>query len=61
MYQVWFVTITGYGKEYEPNVPNIESVINAFKEISNRVGENAIGWRYDPIFYSDKINKKNAY
>ena len=39
-------------------MPNIESVINAFKEISNRVGENAIGWRYDPIFYSDKINKK---
>lgn len=49
--QFWFVTISAYGKDYEPNVPQREIVIDAFKQISKRVGINAIGWRYDPIFY----------
>ncbi len=51
--QFWFVTITPYEKDFEPNVPNKEKVIEAFKEISKRVGINGIGWRYDPIFYNE--------
>lgn len=50
--QFWFVTITPYDKDIEPNVPDKSTVIDAFKKLSQKVGKNAIGWRYDPIFYS---------
>lgn len=51
--QFWFVTITPYGKDIEPNVPDKNKVIESFKEISARVGINGIGWRYDPVFYGN--------
>ena len=49
----WFVTITPYGPEIEPNVPPAEYVIEAFQMISDHVGPDSISWRYDPIFISD--------
>lgn len=52
--QYWFVTITPYGKEIEPYVPEKEKVIEAFCELSRKVGLDAVAWRYDPIFVSDK-------
>lgn len=51
--QYWFVTITPYGKEIEPNVPPKEKVMEDFKILSDIVGINSVGWRYDPIFISD--------
>lgn len=48
--QFWHVTITPYGKEIEPYVPPKENVIEAFRELSDIVGADRIGWRYDPIF-----------
>lgn len=54
--QYWFVTITPYGKEIEPNVPKKEIVMEAFKELSKKVGINSIGWRYDPIFISEEYS-----
>ncbi len=51
--QYWFVTITPYGKEIEPNVPEKEKVMEAFKILSKEVGIHSIAWRYDPIFISD--------
>ena len=49
-HQYWFVTITPYGKDVEPNVPPKEQVIQDFITLSKAVGVNCIGWRYDPIF-----------
>ena len=46
----WFVTITPYGRDYEPYVPKIDRVIEDFKTISSIVGPDSMGWRYDPIF-----------
>lgn len=46
----WFVTITPYGKDIEPAVPDKEKVIGMFKVLSNSIGKDAVGWRYDPIF-----------
>jgi hypothetical protein len=54
--QFWFVTITPYGKEIEPNVPDKTKVMDSFKKLSQIVGINAIAWRYDPIFITDKYN-----
>ena len=48
--QYWFVTITPYGKDIEPNVPDKQKVMDDFKRLSEAVGINSIGWRYDPIF-----------
>ena len=52
--QYWFVTITPYGKDIEPNVPEKETVMEDFKRLSDIVGVDSMGWRYDPIFVDDK-------
>lgn len=52
--QFWFVTITPYGKDIEPGVPDKTEVMDAFRALSTIVGARCIGWRYDPVFISDK-------
>lgn len=47
--QYWFVTITPYGKDIEPNVPDKEKVMNDFIALSKLAGVDSVGWRYDPI------------
>ena len=54
--QFWFVTITPYGKVIEPNVPDKEIVMDSFKKLSDIVGSRSVGWRYDPIFITDKYS-----
>ena len=51
--QYWYVTITPYGKEIEPNVPPKEKVMEDFICLSKIVGSQAVGWRYDPVFISE--------
>lgn len=48
--QYWFVTITPYGKEIEPKVPDKEKVVENFCKLSEKVGIDSMAWRYDPIF-----------
>lgn len=50
----WFVTITPYGKDIEPNVPSVDRVIEDFKVLSTKLGSNAVALRYDPIFLSEE-------
>lgn len=52
--QFWFVTITPYEKEIEPDVPKAEQVIESFQKLSRIVGADCCVWRYDPIFISEK-------
>ena len=54
--QFWFTTITPYGKDIEVNVPDYKKVIKTFKALSGSVGINAVSWRYDPIFITEKYN-----
>lgn len=51
--QYWFVTITPYGKEIEPNVPPKENVMRDLISLSKAVGIDCVGWRYDPIFIDE--------
>ena len=44
--QFWFVTITPYGKDVEPNVPDKFKVVEAFKTLSEKLGTTAVGRRY---------------
>lgn len=52
--QYWFVTITPYGKDIEPNVPDKRKVMEDFRKLSDIVGVDCVGWRYDPIFVDDR-------
>lgn len=56
--QYWFVTITPYGKDIEPVVPDKKRVIESFKKLSKHIGINSIGWRYDPIFIGNGFDVK---
>ncbi|MBP5279617.1 MAG: DUF1848 domain-containing protein [Erysipelotrichaceae bacterium] len=52
----WFVTITSYGKDIEPNVPDKNEVIDTFQKLSDKIGHRCMSWRYDPVFLSDKYS-----
>lgn len=52
--QYWFVTITSYGRDIEPHVPDKHQLINDFKNLSDIVGINSVGWRFDPVFLSQR-------
>lgn len=50
------ITLTPYGKDIEPNVPNKQSTIEIIKKLSKILGKNRIFVRYDPIFLSEKYS-----
>ncbi|MCR5490832.1 MAG: DUF1848 domain-containing protein, partial [Bacilli bacterium] len=52
--QFWYVSITGFDKDMEPNVPSIDESIKSFRYLSSAVGPNAMGWRYTPIIVNEK-------
>ena len=54
--QYWFVTITPYGRDIEPNVKDKHRLLDDFRRLSDAVGVNSTGWRYDPIFISEKYS-----
>lgn len=54
--QYWFVTITPYGTDIEPNVPNKDKVMESFQKLSGIVGADSMGWRYDPIFINQEYS-----
>lgn len=56
--QFWYISITGFERDLEPNVPPIDQVIEDFKYLSNKIGKNAIAWRYTPIIINDKYTKE---
>jgi hypothetical protein len=54
--QYWFVTITPYGRDIEANVKDKHQLLEDFNKLSEIVGVNSIGWRYDPIFITDNYS-----
>lgn len=56
-YKFYFqVTITPYDKSIEKNVTAKKEIIQAFKELSMKLGKNRVIWRYDPILLTEKID-----
>lgn len=53
---LFHVTITPYGKEIEPNIPDKRLIIEGVKKLSLVLGIDNVVLRYDPIFLSDKYN-----
>ncbi len=48
-------TLTGYGRDIECNIPHKrERMIPVFQELSRRIGQERVIWRYDPILFTQK-------
>lgn len=53
---LWNVTLTGLGRTaVEPYVPRAEKVVGSVRELARLVTPQAIQWRYDPIFLSERF------
>ena len=48
------ITLTGYNKDIEPNVPDKKEIIEAIKKLSNKIGKDNIVIRYDPILLNER-------
>lgn len=49
----YYYTITPYGHDVE-KLPTWDYQFNILKKLSDKVGPNRIGWRYDPILLTEK-------
>ena len=50
-------TLNDYeGNRLELNVPPLSERIDTFKELSKRLGKNAVIWRFDPLILTDEIS-----
>lgn len=48
-------TLTGYGRDMEPNLPDKKTVlIPLFQQLSRVIGSERVIWRYDPILVSQR-------
>jgi hypothetical protein len=48
-------TLTGYGKDIEPGIPDKkEKMLSVFQRLSGIVGIRRVIWRYDPILFTEK-------
>ncbi len=51
-YYVQF-TLTGYGRDIEPGLPDKQTVLlGRFQELSRMIGKKRVIWRYDPILFN---------
>lgn len=55
MYYFQF-TINPYNTGLEVNVPKKDSIIETFKQLSDRIGPKRVIWRYDPILLSNDMD-----
>ncbi len=59
-YRYYFqFTLTGYGRDIEPNVPHKkEKMIPTFKQLSDKLGDKRVIWRYDPIIFTNTYTRE---
>jgi len=56
-YKYYFTyTLTGYGKDLEPNIASEAERIATFQELSRDIGKEKVIWRYDPIIYTEQYD-----
>ncbi len=55
-YKYYFqYTLNNYPRIYEPNCPSLDSAIQTFRALSERIGNRKVIWRYDPILFTDDL------
>ncbi len=50
----FYYTITAYGKDVEPGVPDSDESVATLLELEKIVGRQRIAWRYDPVLLTEK-------
>ncbi|MDR2826131.1 MAG: DUF1848 domain-containing protein [Deltaproteobacteria bacterium] len=53
----FYYTITAYGKDVEPGVPDIETSIGTLLALSKIIGARRVAWRYDPVLLTNKYTE----
>ena len=48
------ITLTGYKKDIEPNLPPKKDIIEAIKKLSSIIGKENVVVRYDPVLLNEK-------
>ncbi len=51
-------TITAYGADLEPNVPDLETSVKTLLEVEKIVGRSRLVWRYDPVLCTEVYTAK---
>ncbi len=54
----WFMTITPYGKDIEPFVPDKHEGIASMIRLSEKIGAHRVSWRYDPVFITPRYTEE---
>ncbi len=49
-------TVNAYGRDMEPNIPELKKRIEVFQTISEKYGRDRVVWRYDPVILTGKYN-----
>lgn len=49
-------TLTPYGPELEPGLPDKSSLVETFRQLADRFGPEHLVWRYDPILFTPKYD-----
>ncbi len=52
----FFVTVTPYGKDVEPNVPDKYEIMDGVCELSKKLSPHNVCWRYDPILITERYS-----
>ena len=55
---LFFLTITGYGAPWEPNVPSTDSMLKMTRNLMERYGSDHVWWRYDPVIFTQRLNEE---
>lgn len=50
-------TITAYGRDVEPHVPDMDTSIATLLRLSEKVGAKRVAWRYDPVLLTEHYTK----
>lgn len=50
-------TLTGYPQTIEKHLPSLDARVQAFQKLSKVLGRKRIVWRYDPILFTDTIDR----
>lgn len=52
-------TLTGYGKDLEPNLPDKRKELpGIFRDLSFRIGKEKVIWRYDPVIFTSRYTEE---
>ncbi|WP_394523751.1 DUF1848 domain-containing protein [Lacrimispora sp. JR3] len=50
-------TLTGYGREIEPGLPDKKELLRIFCQTADLIGADKVVWRYDPIFVNSRYQE----